>query len=64
VNHMKIVPASPAVDLTADEVALIKHFRTMDQRARLYTFRLAERQAEQWPQTPVPRLSLVSGGAK
>lgn len=61
--QLEAAPLPPLV-LTELEMSFLLAFRTMDDRAKHETFRMAERQAARWPRLPVARLRLVDGGAK
>jgi hypothetical protein len=53
----------PTPILTADELLLIKAYRTTDGRGRSSIFGQALYQAKEWPQRPPRSLRLVHGGA-
>lgn len=58
-----VAPTAPVV-LTADEIAMLSSFRSMDDRSRAYIVRITVSQAERCPRRHRPTFRLIDGGAK
>lgn len=56
-------PMAP-VDLTPDEIAVLTHFRNMDDRSQAFMLRIMPSHAERCPRRAGSALRLVVGGLK
>lgn len=57
-------PTPPLLTLNADEIELIRVYRTIDIRSKQHILGLSKRFAERFSTSQRPALRLVDGGAK